>query len=279
MVTEDGTEDLPSSSSSLFSSCSNITYHKYEDGTSRGFIEASDCVNGTWVSGLGGREKYSDLVSKYEDKRRNKANMVKRRSTADISLIPWEEDITILPYVSNIALGANKEKHLKLQIWKYFRQKYWKTKRAASTLCQWSVWTFTTGQSENIFLFWSRNTLTLQHSNTADMGGMELTTPVGRYLTVITMRMTTPVLSSTINQRGLSSSYCCGAWCPEPSCSWAVSTCVSAASLCSLVMTDIWGFSAVARLSLVSLINIFYQMQIIIFIFRNWRGGCIQTPI
>ena len=77
MLTEDGVEDLPSSGGSkLFSSCSNITYHKYEDGTSKGYIEASDCVNGTWVSGLG-REEYSGLVSKYEEQRRSKANMVK----------------------------------------------------------------------------------------------------------------------------------------------------------------------------------------------------------
>ena len=100
MLTEDGPEDLPSSpgGSRLFSSCSNITYHKYEDG-GRGYIEASDCVNGTWVRGLG-QEEYSGLVSKYEQQRRNKVNMVKRRSVDDISLIPWEEDITILPYVS-----------------------------------------------------------------------------------------------------------------------------------------------------------------------------------
>ena len=101
MLTEDGTEDLPVSpgGSRLFSSCSNITYHKYEDGGSRGYIEASDCVNGTWVRGLG-QEEYSGLVRKYEQQRRNKGNMVKRRSADEISLIPWEEDITILPYVS-----------------------------------------------------------------------------------------------------------------------------------------------------------------------------------
>ena len=101
MLTEDGTEDLPISpgGSRLLSSCSNITYHKYEDGDSRGYIEASDCVNGTWVRGLG-EEEYSGLVRKYEQQRRNKNNMVKRRSADEISLIPWEEDITILPYVS-----------------------------------------------------------------------------------------------------------------------------------------------------------------------------------
>ena len=106
METEDGNEVLPGSASGarLMASCSNITYQKYEDGSSRGYIQASDCVNGTWVRGLG-QEEYSDLVRKYEEQRRNKANMVKRRSSDDISLIPWEEDITILPYVSRSGEG------------------------------------------------------------------------------------------------------------------------------------------------------------------------------
>ena len=148
MLTEDGTEDLPVSpgGSRLFSSCSNITYHKYGDGNSRGYIEASDCVNGTWVRGLG-QEEYSGLVRKYEQQRRNKGNMVKRRSADEISLIPWEEDITILPYVS---ITGNRWKEKRITNIKYSRQKYWKTKRAVSTLCQWSVWTFTTGQTEKI---------------------------------------------------------------------------------------------------------------------------------
>ena len=112
MLTEDGTEDLPVSpgGSRLFSSCSNITYHKYGDGNSRGYIEASDCVNGTWVRGLG-QEEYSGLVRKYEQQRRNKGNMVKRRSADEISLIPWEEDITILPYVSITAYRLLKSNY------------------------------------------------------------------------------------------------------------------------------------------------------------------------
>ena len=102
METENGNEVLPVSANGarLMASCSNITYQRYGEGASRGYIMASDCVNGTWVRGLG-REAYSSLASKYEEQRKNKANMVKRRSSDEISLIPWEEDITILPYVSS----------------------------------------------------------------------------------------------------------------------------------------------------------------------------------
>ena len=47
----------------------------------------------------------------------------------------------------------------------------------------------------------------------------------------------------------LFSSCCSGAWSPGRSCLSVVSTCVSAASSCSLVMMVTWGSSAVARLS------------------------------
>ena len=32
----------------LLASCSNITYQQYNDNSNTGFIEATDCVNGTW---------------------------------------------------------------------------------------------------------------------------------------------------------------------------------------------------------------------------------------
>ena len=57
-----------------------------------------------------GREEYSGLVTKYEEQRRNKDNMVKRRSSDQISLIPWEKDITILVDVSKGSIGECSDK-------------------------------------------------------------------------------------------------------------------------------------------------------------------------
>ena len=51
------------------------------------------------------------------------------------------------------------------------------------------------------------------------------------------------------------SSWCSGVPYPEQSCSCPVSTCVSAASSCSLEMMATWEFSAAARLSQVRTLN------------------------
>ena len=119
----------------------------------------------------------------------------------------------------------------------------------------------------------ARPRCTILISSTKDIANMrpdteetELTTQVAQYLTAITMKMITPVLSSTTSQKGIwycaliqkhflrccsgpFSSWCCGACCPDPSCSWAASTCASAQSSCLSVTMATWGSSAVERQS------------------------------
>ena len=119
----------------------------------------------------------------------------------------------------------------------------------------------------------ARPRCTILISSTKDIANMrpdteetELTTQVAQYLTAITMKMITPVLSSTTSQKGFwycaliqkhflrccsgpFSSWCCGACCPDPSCSWAASTCASAQSSCLSVTMATWGSSAVERQS------------------------------
>ena len=79
----------------LLASCSNITY--YKDNGNRGYIEATDCVNGTWFqSGEMSRVDYETLLVNYERYRSDRSRMVARSSADPDSLVPWEEDITII---------------------------------------------------------------------------------------------------------------------------------------------------------------------------------------
>ena len=81
----------------LLASCSNITYHKYNENGNTGYIEATDCVNGTWFqNGEMARVDYETLLVNFERYRSDRTRMVVSSSADQISLIPWEEDITIL---------------------------------------------------------------------------------------------------------------------------------------------------------------------------------------
>ena len=81
----------------LLASCSNITYHKYNENGNTGYIEATDCVNGTWFqNGEMARVDYETLLVNYERYRTDRSRMVVGSSADPVSLIPWEEDITIL---------------------------------------------------------------------------------------------------------------------------------------------------------------------------------------
>lgn len=81
----------------LLASCSNITYHKYNENGNTGYIEATDCVNGTWFqNGEMARVDYETLLVNYERYRSDRSRMVVSSSADQVSLIPWEEDITIL---------------------------------------------------------------------------------------------------------------------------------------------------------------------------------------
>ena len=85
----------------LLASCSNITYHKYNENGNTGYIEATDCVNGTWFqNGEMARVDYETLLVNYERYRTDRSRMVVSSSADQVSLIPWEEDITILNDVS-----------------------------------------------------------------------------------------------------------------------------------------------------------------------------------
>lgn len=81
----------------LLASCSNITYQKYNENGNTGYIEATDCVNGTWFqNGEMAQVDYETLLVNYERYRSDRSRMVVSSSADQVSLIPWEEDITIL---------------------------------------------------------------------------------------------------------------------------------------------------------------------------------------
>ena len=91
----------------LLASCSNITYHKYNENGNTGYIEATDCVNGTWFqNGEMARVDYETLLVNYERYRSDRSRMVVSSSADQVSLIPWEEDITILNDVSLFIFGG-----------------------------------------------------------------------------------------------------------------------------------------------------------------------------
>lgn len=80
----------------LLASCSNITYHNYSGESNLGYIEAHDCVNGTWFgAGEMGRVDYETLLVNYEQYRGQRDRMVAQSSADTTSIIPWEVDITI----------------------------------------------------------------------------------------------------------------------------------------------------------------------------------------
>jgi len=80
---------------SILASCSNITYNSYDDDSKKGFIEAHDCVNGTWFSkNVLSRTDYETLLVEYERYRSDRSRLVVDSSGEN--LIPLETDITIL---------------------------------------------------------------------------------------------------------------------------------------------------------------------------------------
>ena len=84
----------------MLASCSNITYQKYSENGNLGYIEATDCVNGTWFqNGEMSIVDYETLLVNYERYRSDRGRMVSRSSSDTDSLIPWEEDIVLLNHV------------------------------------------------------------------------------------------------------------------------------------------------------------------------------------
>lgn len=91
----------PRTWTNLMMSCSDV---KIDNET--GSIEASDCVNGTWLEDLSpltdnredfpyGAVDYNLLTKHYFAERSNQDRWVKRERDDDGNLIAWEEDITI----------------------------------------------------------------------------------------------------------------------------------------------------------------------------------------
>ena len=83
--------------------------------------------------------------------------MVAQSSSDPASLIPWEEDITILNNVTRTYffhaysysrfLPSAFASYLDINACIVFtRLRYWRIRRAASTPCQWNAWIFTTGE-------------------------------------------------------------------------------------------------------------------------------------
>ena len=83
----------------------------------------------------------------------------------------------------------------------FTRLRYWRIRRVASTPCQWNAWISTTGELlEYTILISSTKDIDNMRPDTEET---ELTTQVAQYLTAITMKMITPVLSSTTSPKGI----------------------------------------------------------------------------
>jgi len=93
-----GTELLPSASvdnsnwRKLVASCSKISIDE-----EMGSIEATDCLNGTWIEDLG-TINYNTLTKKYGEYRSDPRRWVKRKVADTDNLIPWEQDMVIYNY-------------------------------------------------------------------------------------------------------------------------------------------------------------------------------------
>merc|ERR550532_1424139 len=86
---------LPSASLSnsilnkMMAACSDIRINKEMNS-----IEASDCVNGTWLEDLGVTD-YNTITKKYLQHRSDRNRWVRTSREEESNMIPWEEDIII----------------------------------------------------------------------------------------------------------------------------------------------------------------------------------------
>ena len=154
--------------------------------------------------------------------RSDRNRWVRTSREEESNMIPWEEDIIIYNFVSQIititiflrrrpyflfqisnGVVTNNNHHIfqstrrlsSSRRWRcWCRRGSWRTRRLAPTPSPWSAWTSTTGQSRPA-------RISLLPADIQGMGGTEPTIQVGPSLTATMIQATPPASSLTTNQK------------------------------------------------------------------------------